>query len=367
MGTLSEFNDAIGVTGRDAIDGLFPDAAYDVVGEKVLIHLPHRTHLVKTDGVAKPGAKIPGAISPELWADVGCERVGGSGPNSCMAAKLAAPDVPFRYLDTCDPDEQVGAYLARPCLETMHLGLERVSTNVLLGAGNNRLIIKHSNCHTRAFTPDDLGGLRWLTLCKCIRANSVKTIEVAEYLAQQAMAGQIELHVVPTPYLPPDFVSRWLAAASEVCTSQDEIGRVMGWDVDQSLAEVPALIRRLRPLARRAIIVVTRGNDGLVVSMPDQAELVHIRLERNWEKVQEYVSKDPTVLCGAGDACAMGSTLQLQVGRSVVNHMDGAFPAAVKAGIAGSALALRWIGWMPSVSQKEFFVRRIPVRVRVAA
>ena len=95
MGTLSEFNDAIGVTGRDAIDGLFPDAAYDVVGEKVLIHLPHRTHLVKTDGVAKPGAKIPGAISPELWADVGCERVGGSGPNSCMAAKLAAPDVPW--------------------------------------------------------------------------------------------------------------------------------------------------------------------------------------------------------------------------------------------------------------------------------
>lgn len=362
------FDGAIGVTGRAALDGVYPHATCEIDGNKVLIHLRTRTHVVVTDSIAKTGDKIPGAIGPGLWSDVGDIKVGGSGPNSCIAGRLAAPNILFRYLDACAPHELIQCRLTHPGLETRYLGLEDVPTNVVLGVRDNRLIIKQKHCRQRAFADADLAGLRWLARCECVRANSVKHIEVAEYLAQEARAGNIKLHVVPSPYLPCDFVaSRWLPAASEICTSQDEIGKVMGWDVGQRLADTPAVIGRIRELNKKAIIHVTRGDDGVVVSIPGEAEPVHVRLERSWDEVQKYVAEDPTVLCGAGDAFAMGSTLLLQTGLSVLEDMDRASPAAVRAAVAGSALAVRWAGWVPRLSHADFAVQRVPLPISVAA
>ena len=58
-----------------------------------------------------------------------------------------------------------------------------------------------------------------------------------------------------------------------IYASQDEIGRVLDWDVDETIVGGIELMNRLRPLVRNATIVLTRGGDGALVLVPGEAEV----------------------------------------------------------------------------------------------
>lgn len=350
----------IGITGNAALDGLFPHVTYEVQNRKVIIRTRTQTYVVETEGRLRPGDKIRGSIPKELWSLVGDFRLGGGGPNSCRACKLAHPAVPIRYLEACAPHEYIQRRLDYPGLHTRFLELNEVSMNIVLGTPSNRAIVKAAPAPAYNFGPEHVSGLDWLAESGFILGNSIRRIEVAEYLTMAAAEGKIVLHVVLTPYLPPDFVtSRWLREANVVYASQDEIGRVMGWEIDPSLAGAVEVVGRLRPLAQRAVIYLTRGDDGVVVSMPDQADCVHVRLGRDWDQIQAHVARDSTVLCGAGDAFAAGAALWWRTGYSLLGDGSAAHPPAVTAAIAASALAVRWSGWLKTLCGSDFTVRAL--------
>jgi len=177
--------------------------------------------------------------------------------------------------------------------------------------------------------------------------------------------------VVVTKSLSAEFTLKVvLPAAHVVFASADEIGFLPRWGRGSEPSDPLDALAWLRRHAARATLYLTLGAEGVLVASPVLDDALHVRLVRGpWEQIQEHVRQDSTKLCGAGDAFAAGVTVYLQTGKSLLAGGPPSHAPEVNAALAGCALAVRWIGWEPRLSQGDFWIRSVPwpTAIRMAA
>ena len=358
----------IAITGHAAGDYGYPHAHFRHFDQTVEIILPSVTFRVSLLDKFQ-GGKAPAIIPDELWRHAADLRYGGGGVQSACAAKLAAPDVGMRYLEACRPTELLQRQLSYPGLDVEFLNLRVVPRNAILGGGSDRIILKSRLEGAPPFGPEELRKLDWLTEAPCVLANSVKDDPVIGHLAQAAEANRIRLHVVVTKSLETDFARKAvLGAAHMIFASADEIGFLVGRKVTCDPAEALEALDWLRRHAAQATLYLTLGREGVLVAGPGLDSPRHVRLaQRPWEQVQERVGRDSTKLCGAGDAFAAGVTVHQQTGKSLLAGAPPSYAPELNAALAGCALAVRWIGWEPPLSESDFIIKKLSWPTRAAA
>jgi sugar/nucleoside kinase (ribokinase family) len=151
--------------------------------------------------------------------------------------------------------------------------------NAVLGGGADKLILKSVLEAPPEFDSERLGELAWLCDCAWVLVNSPKERAISEYLASQARRDGPRLCVVFTASPSPAFV--WgsvLPFASAVITSWDEAPAAMGWEADLTVSGAAGVLGRLRMRAPDAILYVTMGAEGVLVSEPGCALAHWVRL-----------------------------------------------------------------------------------------
>ena len=351
----------IGTVGESVLDGFFAGARVNSDGHAADVVFSSRTfHLIAETDI-RPGAKVIAALPDELWNYAAEFRCGGGFVNSTVAIKMVAPETPLRCLDAC----AVGSVLRRrvrfPGLRLRGLDLRPVRRNAVFGTGGDKIILKPKPSASRAvLSAGQFAVLGWLCECPHLLANSIKDGDVLAHLAGAAEAGQTNLHLVLTNGLPFDFVKRVaLPVARTVVTSWDEIGKITGWDVEPTPRGALWAAARLGRLAPRAVVHVTCGESGTLVSGPGSLSGYRVILSRAvWDAVQRVVSVRASAVCGAGDAYA-GGVVAAEVpgfGRLGVGEV-----AAVRSALAGCAAAVRWIGYRRPLRAADFAVSAVPL------
>jgi sugar/nucleoside kinase (ribokinase family) len=356
------------VTGESAVDVRFTPDQFICEGSVAEVCFPSRVFRVVADGDIKPGFKPTAVIPAEMWDYAAGLRCGGGCVNSAIAIKRAAKHARVRCLDACRVSALVREHLSNSGIEVRGLDLRETPKNAIFGNGADKSIFK-----PRHPVPSPFEGrweyLPWMCEHGSVLGNSVKDEKVLEYPAQLALSGRIRLYQVLTKALAFDFCRQVsLPVLSALFVAQDEVEAITGWVVDESMEGTVETALRFRPLAKNALIFVTRGPDGVVVSEPGPGPAFHVRLAAKvWLDVQRFVANDPAELCGAGDAFAGGACASLEGLGSVVPGLDGHFAPAVRAAVAGCASALRWVGWRRPLCARDFRVKALPVTRKVSS
>jgi sugar/nucleoside kinase (ribokinase family) len=353
----------IAVVGESALDCMFPHAHLTYEGRVAQVILPSRVFQIMAETKIEPGLKSHGMIPDSLWDWAADFRYGGGYVNSSIAIKLIAPEVAMRCVDECRVDARLRRSLGYPGLDLRGLSLQDIPRNAVFRDGHNRTIFKSKVSSCAAVAEQQRETLLWSCECPCVLGNSIKRPSVMEFLAREAKAGRNRLSIVLTGALPFEFVQNTaLPAASVLFASLDEIGDITGWDVEQTIESAFETALRLQRVAPAAIIYLTLGKEGVVVTGPDLESPYCVRLALDpWAEVQRIVAENPARLCGAGDAFAGGVTVYLECLATLAAGLDGHYPPAVNAAISGCAASVRWIGLERVVGAVDFQVSSFPM------
>lgn len=181
------------------------------------------------------------------------------------------------------------------------------------------------------------------------------------FLMREAAAGRTRLHVALTNSLPFDFVQRTvLRVAQAVFASCDELAKITGWHFKPTPEGATDAALRLHRISSGAIVYLTLGEEGVIVVEAGSGRVWHVHLHlRSRDEVQQFVRSHSTQLCGAGDAFAGGTVAFLECLKPLVSGINGRYPHAVSASIAGCATAVQWIGWEQRLSAPDFVVKTV--------
>jgi sugar/nucleoside kinase (ribokinase family) len=352
----------IAVVGESALDYLFPHANLTYKGRVAEVGLPSRAFRIVAETNIEPGLKIPATIPDSLWVHAADSRPGGGYVNSSIAIKLIAPEMTLRCVDGCRVDASLYRSLGYAGLDLRGLDLHDMPRNAVFQDGDDRTIFKPQASSIGVLSEQQCETLRWSCACPCVLGNSIKHPTVIEFLARQANLRGSRLSIVLTKALPFDFMENTvLPTAGVLFASLDEIRDITGWRVEQTVESAFEIAFRLQRVAPIAVIYMTLGKDGVVVTAPDLESPCCVRLASGpWAEVQRLVAQDPARLCGAGDAFAGGATVYLECSSTLTRGLDGRYEPAVNAAIAGCAASVRWIGLERSLGTTDFQVHRFP-------
>jgi hypothetical protein len=353
------------VTGESSLDFVFGDARLTYEGRVAQISLPARAFRAVADKDLAPGQKTPAIIPDELWDYASDVQAGGGYVNSGIAIKSMAPNIRLRCVDACCVEACVRERLRYPHLELRGLDLRDAPRNVVLPDGNNRTILKQKGSIAGALNGFQRQILRWGCECGSVFANSVKHEGVMELLAHQTGHSGARLSVVLTNTLAFDFMSHTVLPVARVLfASWDEIGKITGWDVEQTVASATMAMTRLQRIAPQSLIFLTLGEEGVLVTGPGLGVPCQVRLAPGtWNAVQQRVAEDPARLCGIGDAFAGSVAANLECFATFVADLDTHHPAPLNAAISGCAAAARWLGFDPLLNAADFEVKALSAEV----
>jgi len=338
--------DRLGVVGHAAVDVLFPHLRFELTGGGVVrVAADGQWFDVRTLEPVR-FCKARAAIPAGLWLHGADRRCGGGGPNSVMGALRGAPGLNIRYLESTQPDDLVKRTLAFPTVAMRSLDLRPTPWNAVLSAESEKLILKTELEAAPPFDEGHVDTIQWLSDCPWVLINSPKEDPIVDHLVRRALNDAVRLCLVFTGSPAPGCLwGRALPASGAVVGSWDEIPAVMGWEPCLDLKAALQLNRRVADQARKAMVFITMGAEGVLAAAPAGGAIYHVRLQGDlWRTVQLRVQADPTSLAGVGDAFSGALAAYLVAGRSVVGPLAG-LPLPAAAAIAGSAAALRWLGF----------------------
>ncbi len=351
---------SLGIVGNATVDCYLPQATIKRSNGKVEVKCGAQEYEFHPRESASPGAKVNvAALPPELLAQGQKTAYGGGAFNSYAAFRLIAPETRVLYFDTCSTDKGLEAQLNSATTEVFFGGLHPIPTSAVLGERGDKIIFKYPlvigpDMQVSAAYLDRLAG------CDAILANSAKDIRLMSHLASRASRSQLRIYVVLTGSLPPDFVNETvLPAASYLFISWDDVMFIGGVHVRKTVDNALHILNCLRDRARAAMIFLTLGSDGVVISQADRATVTHVYLNpqaRLSAEMKALVAGHPTHVCGCGDAFAAGAFADLETQQSLLVKKGNDYPQEVRAALSGCAAALRWLGYDGRVSEEEFMV-----------
>lgn len=345
----------LGIVGHAAVDAKFPHLRF-VLEDGRLVRIAAGGEWIDVRTLEPVRYSKANAVIPaRLWPHAADKSCGGGGPNSVMGAMRGDSAIPVRYVESTRPDDVVRRALAFPTVEFRSLDLRPTPTNAVLGSPADKLILKSPIGDTLAFDTVHFTILDWLSDCVWVLVNSPKDEQILEHLVAKVRVGATRLCLVFTGS--PSSVFLWskaLPAASAVIGSSDEIPAVMRWGPRPGLAGALRTLLEVRAQAPGAMVLITVGPDGALVSEAVGGPVFRVRLRCGiWRQVQQLVREDPTRLSGVGDAFAGAAAAQLVSGRSCVGSLDP-LPPAFAACVAGSAAAARWLGFGGALRASDF-------------
>lgn len=339
---------------------MFPHASVSLEDSTVKIDFRDCAFLLKTTDTPHAGGKVTCYEIPEaLWRQAADVRAGGGAVNSAIALALIASGVRARILDAACADRIIARRLAYPGMETRFLGCRAVARNAVLGDRCDQLVVRSPIERVSALSVEQLKELAWLMECPCVLANSVKDVSIMERLVRVTARGP-RLYAVLTGSLPADFVvQRVLPCAHAIFAGWDEVGHVTRLDAAQNMDAALAHIEWLALRAPQAMIFLTMGKEGALVVGPGCPIVHHVRLDGPSPGVQSLIRRDPTRVCGAGDAFAAGAFVALETRVPLVSGGDGVASPVIRAGLAGCAAAVRWLGRVEGLRVLDFELTRL--------
>ncbi len=239
-----------------------------------------------------------------------------------------------------------------------HRDLYPTVDNVVTGdpqARDKRIFKTAPPPHTLQRPPDD--QFSWLTEGGTVLVNSDKHRPWVAKLAGAAARGRLNLHSVLTPAIAGDYLMDAVVPSSRlIIAGLDELGAALGVAVQDSVEDGVEALRMLSQRALSPVVHLTLGEEGVLVSNPEEMTVLHVRLASAKSRQVLASLRDHSRVCGSGDRYAGAVTLHMSAGCSVfgVGALRGS-PFA-SAAVAGCAAAVRGLGYEGALGPGDFAV-----------
>ena len=352
----------VGVTGLSTLDHVYRSARLSIEEGAFDIDLGGRRFAAPLSAPLGQSRKPEAWVGEDLLERADAVVPGGGALNACLALRSISRDFRLRYLDAGVPNPRVAQTLRASAIECRTLGLHKVPHNAVFGsrAAGNKWVLKSPLAGGSAAANVE-ARIRWLLECDAVLADSVKDRRLMTPLASAAARGRLRLYVVLSPTLSCgymlDAVVPW---ASAVVAGIDEIGDALRLRIEPSLEGGMEALRIVSDYVQCASVYLTLGKDGLLVSDLATMTIYHVSLRGEVEaSVQAALASAGLTVCGCGDAAAAGVLAYLEAGRSLLSGEPRSLPRSVAAAQAGTAAALRRLGFSRSLSPGDFVVREL--------
>lgn len=312
----------------------------------------------------EPGAKISVTELPAAMLADAPESIPGGGALNSLAAYLGiVPRARCRYLDACKHHNLLADCCAAWGTDARFMGLcpvphsavvEMWSRDKLLLKTQQPLLIDHSNGGSR----DDL---RWIAESDALVMNSARPIGLVSQLVNlQAEAG-FRLHVAMTRSLPKWFVARTVfPSATTIFANWDEVRTLTGFPVERSVQSAIKALSWLRQFSPRAVVFLTLGSRGVLVSPAGSHIVFHVCLQPEAAStVWAHVAARPSRVCGCGDSFFGGAVAAIETGQSLLSGHNSECEPAVSFAMSGCAAAVHRLGYSPALPPEAFRVREV--------
>jgi hypothetical protein len=353
------------IGGHHSKDYLFHRAVITLEDTDYVVTLPSGVFRCRALRSERPLAgKGDAELSDALLEQADAVKFGGGDYNSAAGLRSIAPGLPVLCVDSACEDPELRRDLAAQSIDYLSLNLAEPAISAVFpspASPGDKLILR-GRPPVMNLPPAGLGA----TLAGQLRgrpllANSCKHRWLMTGFAGAAARGGATLHVMLTPWLPPEYVLGAILPYAEAVTGGlDEIGRILGVATPETLTGAAAALRTMFEHAGRGSVYVTMGPHGVMVADIDTRDLYHVRLRTAAAaKVQAFAEKNPLLSVGAGDRFAAGVFGSAVAGCNVARGTAADYPASVVGAMAGTAAALRQLGGEDELTVDDFAVRSL--------
>jgi len=322
-------------------------------GPPARIDIDGRSFDIDVDGPALPGSKVVAEnvemlCSPSARIKPG----GGSYISTKQLIKLLGNAAAIHYVDTSCGCRSISEGLGDQDVQVSFLGRHEIPTNVVIGSGTDRIILKsriNFTVPTPGCPPNPIPGFENVD---AILINSPKNVQDFQQIIGQA-GNRPRLTCVITPSLPAWFlIDPVLSSGHTVILSEDELSSMAGKSLPPYIQDGQAALELFSGFG--VMCFVTLGKDGVLVSA--DKDVYHIRLNQTTSAcMQAQVRRSPERVNGAGDAFAAGVFSYIEAGCSLLpDPVLKTYPIAVSGALAGCCAAINWIGYPNPVEIEDF-------------